>query len=209
MTGDRHRAALRGPGAGIPRRAAAGTRSGRCPRLHPRGCTPLLEDDRPQTPDIEALSEMVRDGSLIAGWKKHWGRWSRHTGDRGRSVEESARTLGRSRSDHQGRRGGAHLRGGRSRRARALADPGTDPRTGPWQPAMGAIVWVGSGARADGRSPPGAGRADGRRRRTGGHARPGGVPLPSGLGRRPGGRVPDAGGRRDLSGGRRGRAAAS
>jgi histidine ammonia-lyase len=31
-----------------------------------REAIPALEDDRPQTPDIEALSEMVRDGSLIA-----------------------------------------------------------------------------------------------------------------------------------------------
>jgi histidine ammonia-lyase len=31
-----------------------------------REAIPPLEDDRPQTPDIEALSEMVRDGSLIA-----------------------------------------------------------------------------------------------------------------------------------------------
>jgi len=30
-----------------------------------RGAIPPLEEDRPQAPDIEALAEMVRDGSLI------------------------------------------------------------------------------------------------------------------------------------------------
>ena len=35
-----------------------------------RDSIPPLEDDRPQTPDIEALSEMVRDGSLIARVEK-------------------------------------------------------------------------------------------------------------------------------------------
>ena len=31
-----------------------------------RESVPALADDRPQTPDIETLSEMVRDGSLVS-----------------------------------------------------------------------------------------------------------------------------------------------
>ena len=31
-----------------------------------RESVPPLENDRPQTPDIEKLSEMIRDGSLVS-----------------------------------------------------------------------------------------------------------------------------------------------